>query len=48
MAETCLLTRIVNALREKDYETASDLLVEMQTKTEQLIRMYLMYKKNLF
>ncbi len=48
VAETCLLTRIVNALREKDYETASDLLVEMQTKTEQLIRMYLMYKKNLF
>ncbi len=48
VAETCLLTRVVNALDEGDYETASNLQVDMQTEIEKLIKMYLQYKKNLF
>ncbi|MDO5491656.1 MAG: glutamine synthetase, partial [Bacillota bacterium] len=46
--ETCLLTRIIQALEEKDYETASALQAEMQIEVEKLINMYLGYKKNLF
>ncbi len=46
--ETCLLTRIVEALEEKDYESASAFLAEMQVEVEKLIGMYLNYKKNLF
>ena len=48
VAETCLLTKVANALQEGDYETASRLQVEMQAEIEKLIRMYLQYKKNLF
>ena len=47
VAETCLLTKIINALKEKDYETASELQIKMQADQEKLIRMYLTYKKNL-
>ena len=46
--ETCLLTRIVHALEDRDYETASDLLCTMQDEVENLIDMYLSYRKNLF
>ena len=48
VAETCLLTKIVNALDEGDNQTASDLQIEMQAEIERLIKMYLKYKKNLF
>ena len=48
VAEACLLTKIANALEEGDYESASELQVDMQTQIEKLIRMYLQYKKNLF
>ena len=44
----CLLTRIVKALKAKDYETASDLQIEMQKKAEELRSLYITYKKNLF
>ena len=46
--ETCLLSQIVEALDAKDYCTASDLLVEMQIKIEELRELYSIYKKNLF
>jgi len=46
--DTCLLTRIVEALEEKDYAKASDLQIEMHEALEELIAMYLAYKKNLF
>lgn len=46
--ETCLLTQIVEALDARDYGTASDLLVEMQIKIEELRELYTIYKKNLF
>ena len=48
VAETCLLTQIIEALEAGDYQAASDLQVEMQTEVEKLIKMYLSYKKNLF
>ena len=48
MDETCLLTSIVEALEEKKYEKASELLIEMQEDVEKLIGMYISYKKNLF
>lgn len=44
----CLLTRIVKALDEKDYETASKLQIEMQEKVKELTDLYIIYKKNLF
>lgn len=46
--EQCLLTRIVRALDQKDYETASNLQVEMQEKVKELTDLYIIYKKNLF
>ena len=46
--ELCLLTRIVRALDSGDYELASDLQVEMQAKVEELTKLYIIYKKNLF
>ena len=48
VAEVCLLTQIANALEENDYAKASDLQVVMQAEVEKLIKMYLLYKKNLF
>lgn len=46
--EQCLLTRIVRALDQKDYETASNLQIEMQEKVKELTDLYIIYKKNLF
>ena len=46
--EQCLLTRIVRALDQKDYETASGLQIEMQEKVKELTDLYIIYKKNLF
>ena len=46
--EQCLLTRIVRALDQKDYDTASRLQVEMQEKVKELTDLYIIYKKNLF
>ena len=46
--ETCLLSRIVEALDSRDNETASDLLMEMHVKVEELRELYSIYKKNLF
>lgn len=46
--EKCLLTKIVRALDEKDYDRASELQIEMQVKVEELRDLYIIYKKNLF
>ncbi|MBQ6400933.1 MAG: glutamine synthetase [Firmicutes bacterium] len=46
--ERCLLSQIVDALDEKDYGRASDLVIRTQAAMEELIEMYLAYKKNLF
>lgn len=46
--EKCLLTKIVKALDEKDYDRASELQIEMQAKVEELRDLYIIYKKNLF
>ncbi len=48
MDDLCLLTRIVRALDRGDYQTASDLQIEMQDKVKQLTDLYIIYKKNLF
>ena len=48
LSEKCLLTRVKEALDEEDYDLASDLQVELQQKIDQLIGIYLRYKKNLF
>ena len=48
MDDLCLLTRIVRALDNGDYQTASDLQLEMQDKVKQLTDLYIIYKKNLF
>lgn len=44
----CLLTKIKVALDEGDYDTASDLQIEMQEKVEELTELYIIYRKNLF
>jgi len=46
--ELCLLTRINRALDAKDYQTASDLQIEMQERVSELTALYITYKKNLF
>ena len=46
--EKCLLTKIVRALDEKDYDRASELQIEMQAKVEELRDLYIIYKKNLY
>lgn len=48
MDDLCLLTRIVRALDRGDYQTASDLQLEMQDKVKELTDLYIIYKKNLF
>jgi glutamine synthetase len=44
----CLLTSIVKALDKGEYETASNLQIEMQQKVEELHSLYITYRKNLF
>ena len=48
LEETCILTRIIEALKNKDYEQASALQIEMQEKFEELVELYTIYRKNLF
>ena len=48
LMEPCLLCKIINALDAGDYQTASDLQVEMTEKVEELNYLYMMYKRNLF
>lgn len=48
MDARCLLTKIKRALDEGDYNTASDLQIEMQQKVEELTELYITYRKNLF
>ena len=48
LEETCLLTRIVNAIDAKHYQEASNLQIEMQEKIEELRELYITYRKNLF
>lgn len=48
MTEMCLLTKVLKALDQKDYQTASDLQIEMQNKVKELVNLYMIYKKNLF
>lgn len=48
LMEPCLLARIINALDAGEYQTASDLQIEMTEKMEELNHLYMMYKRNLF
>ncbi|MBQ0078480.1 MAG: glutamine synthetase, partial [Eubacterium sp.] len=48
LTDDCLLTKIVKALDNKDYETASKLQVVAKEKVEELRDLYITYKKNLF
>ncbi|MEG0291555.1 MAG: glutamine synthetase [Anaerovoracaceae bacterium] len=46
--DQCLLTKVIRALENEDYDTASMFQVEMQEKVEILLELYTMYKRNLF
>lgn len=48
LEERCLLAQIVGALEEKDYQTASDMQIEMNKQVEELNALYTKYKRNLF
>ena len=43
----CLLSRIIDALDEENYQLASDLQIEMQGRVEELVKRYVEYKRNL-
>ena len=43
-----LLTQAREALEAKDYSLASDLQIELQSKLEELQKLYATYKRNLF
>lgn len=45
--DQCLLTKLVIALENEDFETASMYQVEMQEKVEKLENLYSLYKRNL-
>jgi len=48
LEDTCLLTRILDALEAGDFAKASDLQIEMQEKVEETRDLYVKYRKNLF
>ncbi len=48
ISSKCLLTRIKMALDQEDFESASNMQLEMQQKIQELIEVYIEYKKNLF
>ena len=48
LSQKCLMTRLSDALDERDYDKASELQIEMQKKIEELVNLYLVYKKNIF
>lgn len=48
IAKKSLLTRIKIALDEKDYQSASDMQLEMQEKVTLMVDTYIEYKKNLY
>jgi len=45
--EKCLLSRIIAALDDEEYDLASNLQIEMQEKASNLSKLYYNYKKNL-
>ncbi|MBK5262818.1 MAG: glutamine synthetase [Peptostreptococcaceae bacterium] len=45
--EKCLLSRIITALDDEEYDLASNLQIEMQEKASNLSKLYYNYKKNL-
>lgn len=47
IGEKCLISRIITALDEENYDLASELQVEMQEKAGALTKLYHNYKKNL-
>ena len=47
ITEKCLLTRCKEAMDERDYETASDLQIEIQKKMKDLKDLYARYTKNI-
>ena len=47
IAVKCLISRIIDALNEENYNLASDLQIEMQEKSAELAKLYHNYKKNL-
>ena len=47
IADKCLISRIITALDEENYDLASELQVEMQEKASILAKLYTNYKKNL-
>lgn len=48
LTERCLLAKIAKALDQKDYDVASELQIEVQQKIEEFIKLYTVYRKNLF
>ena len=48
LTKKSLFTQIKEALENKDYELASTLQLEMKSKMQEIQRLYIQYKKNLF
>ncbi|MDR1773517.1 MAG: glutamine synthetase, partial [Clostridioides sp.] len=48
LTKKSLFTRIVEALDNKEYQTASDLQIELKEKISEIQELYIAYKKNIF
>lgn len=48
LIDKCLLTKLLDALEEKDYDLASDFQIHMEAEVEKLTELYSKYKRNLF
>nr|WP_330381707.1 hypothetical protein [Clostridioides difficile] len=43
-----LFTRVREAIENKDYQTASDLQIELKRSMEEIQQLYMQYKKNIY
>ncbi len=48
MTKKCIFTKIKNAISEGDYDTASDLQIQMNEKMSEIRTLYIEYKNNIF
>lgn len=48
MAKKCIFTKIKKAISEGDYDTASDLQIQMNEKMSEIRALYIEYKNNIF
>jgi len=48
MTKKCIFTKIKTAISQGDYDTASDLQIQMNEKMTEIRTLYIGYKNNIF